>query len=485
MNKNPLFALALGLPLALVTASCATLLDVDFGSAHLSPDASVTGDGGPCQPKSCQTQGFQCGTQTDGCGEALECGTCKTGVCKAGKCACVPKTCPDLGVQCGKVDDGCGAVLDCGACTNASDSCNGQTNKCECKGKTCQSLGAECGLAPDGCGQTLSCGDCNGNVKGPYCTAGKCGAAPCVPKTCQQLGANCGQVSDGCGKVLTCGTTCPGSQTCGGGGQANVCGCTGKTCQQVGASCGSVPDGCGGNLACGNCTSPQTCGGGGVANQCGCTVTGSCPPGSNCGTVPDGCGGNIACGPACVAPNTCGGGGIPNRCGCTPLTCDDFVCGSHTTCGVTINCGSCNCFTGDTPVLMANGASKAISAIQPGELVYAWDPSTGVTAPRAVQRVAIHDASEARKGIVVINGVIHVTPNHPFKVGDRVLSAGELHVGDVLQHATVDGGRVSLHDERVLTLSMEPGGNSTFDVKMLPPAGYFVGSTHTLALPKQ
>ncbi len=39
MNKNPLVAVLLAAPLALVTASCASLLDVDFGSAHLDQDA--------------------------------------------------------------------------------------------------------------------------------------------------------------------------------------------------------------------------------------------------------------------------------------------------------------------------------------------------------------------------------------------------------------------------------------------------------------
>lgn len=53
-----------------------------------------------------------------------------------------------------------------------------------------------------------------------------CGHSPssnCQPKTCQGVGATCGQIDDGCGATLQCGTCSP-PQTCGGGGQANLCG---------------------------------------------------------------------------------------------------------------------------------------------------------------------------------------------------------------------------------------------------------------------
>jgi hypothetical protein len=46
---------------------------------------------------------------------------------------------------------------------------------------------------------------------------------PCQPTTCADEGKNCGTISDGCGATLSCGS-CTGSDTCGGGGLANVCG---------------------------------------------------------------------------------------------------------------------------------------------------------------------------------------------------------------------------------------------------------------------
>ncbi len=487
MNRT-FASLLFAAPLALVTASCASLLDVDFGAAHLDADAGTEGGGPGCQAKTCQAQGFECGTQNDGCGEALECGTCKTGVCTEGKCKCVPKTCPDLKVQCGKVDDGCGGVLDCGACANPSDQCNGQTNTCECKPKDCKAQGAECGSVPDGCGNTYSCGTCAANPNGPNCNAGKCGPTPCTPKTCGQLGKNCGQVSDGCGTVLNCGSTCPSPQTCGGGGTANVCGCTAKTCQQLGKNCGSVANGCGGTLNCGTCTAPQSCGGSGTANVCGCTPSGTCPLGANCGTVADGCGGNVSCGPACTSPNTCGGGGKVNVCGCTPLTCDDFVCGVNANgCGGTVSCGICGgggCFTGNTPVLMADGSLRAIETIRPGDVIESFDEATGKPVARPVVTLAIHDTSASADGLVLVNDSIRSTRNHPFFVHGRRVRADELHVGDVLTVAAMEHGTVTLHDEPITSVTVIPGGIVSYDLRTAPSGGYFVGPRKALVVAK-
>src|SRR5262245_12017176 len=46
---------------------------------------------------------------------------------------------------------------------------------------------------------------------------------PCKPIPCAFRRAACGEVPDGCNGTLLCGTCGPG-QTCGGGGQPNVCG---------------------------------------------------------------------------------------------------------------------------------------------------------------------------------------------------------------------------------------------------------------------
>ena len=513
MFKNQLAALLLIFaPLTFVIAACGSILGVDFGAAHLEQDGAVdpnedgggsmadgmsgptgTTEGGKaaCVPQTCAEQGFQCGTQKNGCGDALQCGTCEAGICTNGKCACVPKTCPDLKAQCGKLDNGCGGILDCGTCTNASDECDAVTNACECKPKDCAAQGAQCGTVPDGCTGTYACGDCSGSPAGPNCSAGKCGPVPCTPKTCASLGKNCGQVSDGCGGLLQCGT-CTGTQTCGGAGVTSVCGCTPKTCAQLGQNCGSPADGCGGTLQCGSCIAPQTCGGSGTVDVCGCTPTGMCPGGSNCGTVPNNCGGNIACGPTCVSPQTCGGGGVALQCGCTPLTCDDYDCGNNLPngCGGRLNCGICNpgggCFAEETPILMADGSMRAISTLKRGDMIMGYDEKTGETIARPVARLVIHSAEASADGIVLINGEIRATRNHPILSGGQRVRAEDLKVGASLHVAAeARGGRFAVHEEHVQTVSFVSGGILSYDVKTTPPGGYIVGKGRVVALEKE
>jgi hypothetical protein len=53
------------------------------------------------------------------------------------------------------------------------------------------------------------------------------GPAPspqCTSTTCAAQGKNCGTLPDGCGGTLSCGSCLGAGETCGGGGQPNVCG---------------------------------------------------------------------------------------------------------------------------------------------------------------------------------------------------------------------------------------------------------------------
>ncbi len=82
----------------------------------------------PCQPLSCAQQGFNCGPQGDGCGGEIMCGSCMApdtcgGGGVPGRCGypdagnCIPKTCSQLGYDCGTNGDGCGHTINCGTCT--------------------------------------------------------------------------------------------------------------------------------------------------------------------------------------------------------------------------------------------------------------------------------------------------------------------------------------------------------------------------------
>ncbi len=193
-------------------------------------------------------------------------------VCDSGTCLpCQSKSCQDLGKNCGTLDNGCGGTLDCGAC--ASGVCGAMVaNVCgvpACTPATCISLGATCGLAGDGCGGSLQCGTCSG--AGETCGGGglanACGTSVCVPKTCATAGANCGNLDNGCASTISCGACSVTGESCGAGGTANVCG-LGAVCKDIGV-----------------CMAGQVCN----FTTSRCQVTGPCDPSlgqpSNCGTA--------------------------------------------------------------------------------------------------------------------------------------------------------------------------------------------------------
>jgi len=473
-----------------IAPGCTSVLDVDFGAAHPADTDASAGEAGTspgshtagCETKTCAAQGFECGTQSDGCSATLDCGACSPDKdCVTGKCTCRPTTCATLGAQCGTVNDGCGGALDCGKCA-AGQAC--EDGKCVCKSTTCADQGANCGNIPDGCSNTLSCGTCSGAT--PNCGGGgpnKCGANPCSPKSCAAQGKNCGTISDGCGGTLNCGGCSSG--TCGGGGTANVCGCTPITCAQAGATCGSIGDGCGGTLNCGGCTSGYACNG---SHTCTCSPTSCAAQGKNCGTISDGCSGTLNCG-SCTSPDSCGGSGAANVCGCTPDNCDVYGCGNHPDgCGGTLYCGTCGgtCLVAGTSITMADGSTRPIEAVRVGDRVQSVDHATGRLVTATVTATRQHGPEGSADGIVVVNGKLRATRNHPIRVGGVVLRMEQLKVGDELTRlGTVTAGASALaQPSTVETIAIEPGGVRTYDIRVDGPGNYFADSVNVLIKPE-
>lgn len=215
-------------PLVPLAALLLGALGVDACSAAYSPAGA---DGGPsigCEPRLCPDDA--CGTISDGCGRALDCGTCGgANQCVDNRCACIPRTCKSAGATCGQLTDGCtGNVIYCGTCGAGSDAGDAGTDAGE-----------------------LYCGPEN-----------RCLTVPCTPKSkadiCKVVDKSrrpCGTIGDGCGGVVDCGTAnCTGpGQTCGGGGLEGLCGCRPKTTTSCLGQCGSQPHGCGSFIFCGSC----------------------------------------------------------------------------------------------------------------------------------------------------------------------------------------------------------------------------------------
>lgn len=100
-----------------------------------------------------------------------------------------------------------------------------------------------------------------------------------------------------------------------------------------------------------------------------------------------------------------------------------------------------NSFTGDTPVVMADGSRKTIKDVKVGDKVLATDPETGESGPRKV--TALIEGS-GKKHLVDISvqspdgstdNIVSATEGHPFWVADSQewVDAGQLETGQWLQ----------------------------------------------------
>ena len=132
-----------------------------------------------------------------------------------------------------------------------------------------------------------------------------------------------------------------------------------------------------------------------------------------------------------------------------------------------------NSFDADTRVLMANGRSKAISAVRLNERVLATDPATGVTTARAVtarhinQDTALTDVRvRDRRGRVA---TIDTTDGHPFwnATDGRWTEADELEPGDQLR--TPKGEAATVVDATSFT-----GDQPMFNLTVDGPHTYYV-----------
>lgn len=82
---------------------------------------------------------------------------------------CVPKTCEQLTANCGTQPDGCGNLISCGSCIEGQTCGAAGPNQCgtgTCTPQTCTSLGLSCGSASDTCGGIIECGDCGTEIPG-------------------------------------------------------------------------------------------------------------------------------------------------------------------------------------------------------------------------------------------------------------------------------------------------------------------------------
>ncbi len=119
--------------------------EATLDGSQATQDGARPSDAGGCAPRTCSEQAIQCGPAGDGCGGLLQCGSCAPpqtcgGGGQASVCgqmtdggACMPQTCAGRGYNCGPAADGCGGALDCGTCTGPQ-TCGGGGQASVCGG---------------------------------------------------------------------------------------------------------------------------------------------------------------------------------------------------------------------------------------------------------------------------------------------------------------------------------------------------------------
>ncbi|WP_435157325.1 polymorphic toxin-type HINT domain-containing protein [Amycolatopsis sacchari] len=133
-------------------------------------------------------------------------------------------------------------------------------------------------------------------------------------------------------------------------------------------------------------------------------------------------------------------------------------------------CGVGNSFTGDTPVLLADGTHRAIAEVEAGDEVLATDPETGRTERHQVLQQIVGEGQKTLVDVTVDldgpdgdrEGTVTATDGHPFWVDGqgRWLPAIMLAPGDHLRASDghpveVLGTQVHGEPRRVYNLSVE------------------------------
>lgn len=95
------------------------------------------------------------------------------------------------------------------------------------------------------------------------------------------------------------------------------------------------------------------------------------------------------------------------------------------------------CFTGNQEVSMADGATKFIQDIQPGDRVVTVDPATQQTTVVTVKNLVVHEEKNYAITKLTLSAfgntrTIEVTPNHPMHTEKGKRNAGSLSIDDQL-----------------------------------------------------
>jgi hypothetical protein len=125
-------------------------------------------------------------------------------------------------------------------------------------------------------------------------------------------------------------------------------------------------------------------------------------------------------------------------------------------------------------ITMADGTLEPIEQVHAGERVRAYDVTTDAFVAADVTDVVHHDPESSRDGIILVNGTLRVTTNHPIWVDGQRVRADALELGSTLMlpGERGPGGRVEGRRAQVWSLQLLEGGVPTYDLRVREPWTY-------------
>jgi hypothetical protein len=136
--------------------------------------------------------------------------------------------------------------------------------------------------------------------------------------------------------------------------------------------------------------------------------------------------------------------------------------GSYSAGGIVVH--NKGCFLPDTPVAMADGSSRPIASVRPGDAVVAFSPDERMTSA-LVQAVYTAEADSYLE-LSLERATLRVTEEHPFYVGDGLFKTiGSLRAGDSVY--AYDGRRIA--PCRILGIRRVPGKITVYNLSAESP----------------
>jgi intein/homing endonuclease len=122
------------------------------------------------------------------------------------------------------------------------------------------------------------------------------------------------------------------------------------------------------------------------------------------------------------------------------------------------------CFLAGTPILMADGSTKAIEQVKVGDKIIAFDEKTGELKKDKVTEFFEHDAQE----YLIVNGHLKVTANHLVYHNGKWVEIGKLKIGDSLLDS--QGKPQQITDIKKMRASVK-----VYNLEVNPYHTYFAG----------